>query len=391
MTGGSVDEIMGTGAPMALQRAAIATIPVPCTRLSFCHSSETMAADHIMTFARTLDGGGVERAQLRLAAAWVAAGRRVTLVVGDTSGPLAADLAPGIALIDLDTRAYRRLAAALPRLVRAARPDILFCAGNFYTSAAAWTRMVLGLASPPIVAKMSNAPDRGDHGAVLSIAHGLWLGQHGRFLDHLVAMTPATADSAARSLRMAGRTSVIPNPPHRADPDARPVALPPGRVILGVGRLVAQKRWDRLIDVLPALPADVHLVILGEGELRPELIARAARRRVADRVHLPGHVADPLPTMTRARLVALTSDFEGVPGVLREALSVGTPVVTTRSSESIAEIVDSPTLGAIVDRDDPAALIGALTRWLDAPRPDPVPLPGTDAAARYLALFDRLT
>ena len=349
-----------------------------------------MAADHILTFARTLDGGGVERAQLRLARGWIAAGRRVTLCVGTRTGPLCAELPAGLDIVDLGTPSYRRLARALPRIVRDLRPDLIFCAGNYYTGAAAWTRLVLGLASPPIVAKMSNAPDRADHGVLIGMAHAYWLRRHGRFLDQLVAMTPATADAAARSLRMEGRVSVIPNPPAASMPAALPIPLPPGRVILGVGRLVAQKRWDRLIDALPSLPADVSVVILGEGALRTELTARAAATGVADRVHLPGHVADPMPTMAAAHVVALTSDYEGVPGVLREALSVGTPVVATASSDSIAEIVTDPSLGSIVERDDAAGLAAALTRWLDAPRPHPVPQPGTDSAARYLALFDRL-
>ncbi|TPG15483.1 glycosyltransferase [Sphingomonas oligophenolica] len=347
-----------------------------------------MAADHILTFARTLDGGGVERAQLRLARAWIEAGRRVTLLIGDRSGPLATELPPGLDLVDLGTPSFCALATALPRLIRDRRPDLLFCAGSYYTSAAAWARLVLGLASPPIVAKMSNAPDRGDHGILLDIAHRRWLTLHGRFLDALVAMTPATAATAARLLRMDGRVSVIPNPPPPPVPGAVPVALPGTRVILGVGRLVPQKRWDRLIDVIPLLPADVTVVILGEGPLRADLAAKAAAG--ADRVHLPGHVANPVAMMEVARVIALTSDYEGVPGVLREALSVGTPVVSTDSSEAIAEIVIDASLGTIVPRDDPQALARALTHWLDAPRPPPVPLPGLDSGARYLALFDSL-
>jgi len=337
----------------------------------------------------------VEAVLLRLARAWVAAGRRVTLVVGDRRGPLAADLAPGIDLVDLDTRSYRDLVAAMPGIVRRTRPDVIFCPGNYYTSSVAWTRLVLGLASPPIVAKMSNAPDRGDHGVLHAIAHRRWLAMHGRFLDALVAMTPATGDTAARLLRMEDRVHVIPNPPPPAAPaEAQPVQtdapISAGRVVLGVGRLVAQKRWDRLVAALPALPADVTLTILGDGPMRARLIDQATAVSVVDRLHLPGHVADPRPAMAATRVVALTSAFEGVPGVLRESLSVGTPVVATNSSEAIAEIVTDASLGTIVDQDDRDALAAALRYWLDAPRPTPVPMPGGDAAARYLALFDSL-
>lgn len=347
-----------------------------------------MSAMHILTYAQDLAGGGVERAQLRLAAGWLAAGRRVTLAVGDSRGALAHEIPTGLDIVPLGDRRYVTQ-ARLTGIVPALRPDVVFCPGSHYTLAAAWLRWRLGAGCPPIIAKLSNAVRRPDHGRVADAGHRLWLAQHGRFLDHLVAMTPATAAQAARLTGMQGRTSVIPNPPApRADADASP--LPGGRVVLGVGRLAPQKRWDRLIAAVPALPDDVQVVILGEGELREPLQRQIEGIGLAGRVHLPGHVADPLPAMAAARVLALPSDYEGVPGVLREALSVGTPVVATPSSPAVAEIVATPALGSIVAPDDTAGLSAALTHWLDAPRPAPVPQPGSDSAARYLALFDRL-
>ncbi|WP_445190835.1 glycosyltransferase [Sphingomonas sp. Tas61C01] len=348
-----------------------------------------MPAGHILTYAQSLaDGGGVERAMLRLASGWIKAGRRVTLVLGDR-GAGAPPLPDGLATIELGSAAYRAL-TKLPAIVRAERPDVVFCPGNHYTLVAAWIGLRLGRAAPPIVAKMSNAPDRADLGAAGAYANRLWLARHHRFLDHLVAMTPATAAAAARAMGMIGRTSVIANPPVATLAAMAGAPLVEGRWVLGVGRLVPQKRWDRLIAAMPSLPADVSLAIFGEGDLRPVLERQIATSGMVGRVILPGHAANPLPAMRQAAVVALTSDYEGVPGVLREALSVGTPVVATDSSVSISEIVAAPTLGSIVPRDDPQALAAALLHWLDAPRPAPVPPPGADAAARYLDLFDRL-
>ena len=350
-------------------------------------------ADHILSYAQTLGGGGVERALLRLARGWLAEGRRVTLAIGDVRGPLAAEAPAGMAIVPLGRGDYRGM-LALPEVVRAESPDVIFCAGSHYTGIAAWTRIRLGRACPPIVAKVSNAPERGDHGAVTAALHRAWLRRHPRFLDAIVAMTPASADAVARATGVArGRIAVIPNPPARAIRGAAAVALPAGRFVLGVGRLAPQKRWDRLIAALPRLSdRSVALVIAGEGALRGALTARAARLGVAHRVLLPGHAADPFPAMAAAAVLALTSDYEGVPGVLREALSVGTPVVTTDSSASIAEIVSARELGTIVARGDTDALVAALEAWLapGAVRPAPVTPPGAVAAARYLALFDGL-
>ena len=342
-------------------------------------------ARHILTYAEDLRGGGVERAQLRLARGWLAAGRRVTLAIEDVAGPLATELPEGLEIV-----APSRL-LALPGVVRRLSPDVIFCPGNFYTGIAAWTRLRLGKACPPIVAKMSNAPARADHGRLMHAAHQLWLARHGGFLDHLVAMTPATADEAARATRMVGRTSVIPNPP--AVPIPGDIPDLPARYILGVGRLEPQKRWDRLLAALPLL-ADrtIPLVILGEGSERGAIEDQIRALGLEGRVLLLGHSGDPLPVMARAAVLVLTSDYEGVPGVLREALSVGTPVISTDSSAAVAEIVDRPDRGTIVARDDAAGLVAALDTWL-APtvqRPEAVPQPGADSAGRYLALFDQL-
>ena len=94
--------------------------------------------------------------------------------------------------------------------------------------------------------------------------------------------------------------------------------------------------------------------------------------------------------MARSSVLALPSDFEGVPGVLREAASVGTPVVATDSSVAVREIVGSG--GTVVPIGDEAALIAALEAWLapQAVRPPPV-VEGGDPVGDYLALFDALT
>jgi glycosyltransferase involved in cell wall biosynthesis len=332
----------------------------------------------------------VERAQMRLVAQWLALGRRVTLVAGVVPPGLA--LPDRLELVRIGSSRFRHQ-FVLPDVVRERAPDVIFCPGNHYTSVAAWTRRKLGRACPPIVGKLSNAIVRGDHGAMLAFGHRLWLARHGRFLDHLVAMTPATAEVAAHAMNLGNRVSVIPNPPPVGCGTPLPIPFPAGPVVLGVGRLVPQKRWDRLVDALPLLPADACVLLLGEGRERRALRARAEALGVGDRLLMPGHVPDPLPAMARAQVMALPSDFEGVPGVLREALSVGTPVVATDCSQAIAEIVSDPSLGTVVPRDDAAALVRALAARLapDAPRPAPVPQPGTDSAERYLELFDRLT
>lgn len=330
---------------------------------------------------------------LRMAAGWAQAGRRVTLVIGDTRGALAHELPPGVALHELNDGRYR-VFTRLPGLVRELAPDVVFCPGNHYTAAAFWLRQRLGRACPPLVGKVSNALVRPDLPRGAGSAYRFWLRQHPRFLDAVVAMTPAMAGEAVGAMGLPpARVHIIPNPPALPIPGAPPLPLPDGRFVLGVGRLVPQKRWDRLIEAMPRLhDPDVKLLLLGEGEERAALERLVERSGLTDRVLMPGHAPDPLPVIARAVVVALTSEFEGVPGVLREAIELGTPAVATESSVAIHELIDSPARGTIVPPGDRARLVGALNHWL-APgrsRPDPRADTGPDPVTAYLHLFDSL-
>jgi glycosyltransferase involved in cell wall biosynthesis len=350
-------------------------------------------AAHILAFAQTLQGGGVEKALLRLVTGWSELGRRVTLVIGDAAGPLARDLPAGVEVRLLGRSSMIGMGGLAP-LTHEIGPDVLFCPGNHYSALAAWTRLRLGHSCPPIVAKISNALVRRDHGPAFAMAYRRWLRWHPSFVDRLVAMSPAMAEEARVEMGAdRAMLRVIPNPPVRAVDGAVLPEMPRGRFLLGVGRLAPQKRWDRLIDAFGRLgDRDMALMIVGEGSERAALEAQIASLGLRDRVSLPGHVADPTPVIARAAALALVSDFEGVPGVLRESLAVGTPVITTDSSVAVREIVTRPALGTIVPPGDAAALVAALEHWL-APgraRPRPVPQPGENAAAAYLDLFDEV-
>lgn len=128
--------------------------------------------------------------------------------------------------------------------------------------------------------------------------------------------------------------------------------------IVNVGRLTGQKRHDRLIDVAAALRArglDFDVWILGAGPDRDALQAQIARLGLGNTVHMPGFCSNPYPYIKAADVMCLTSDTEGYPTVVSEALVLGTPVVTTPVSgvdEQLAEgggIITGFDVGSIAD------------------------------------------
>lgn len=104
------------------------------------------------------------------------------------------------------------------------------------------------------------------------------------------------------------------------------------KTIVSVGRLCPQKNFGLLIRafarIAPAYP-DYRLVIYGRGGLLEELQALARELGVADRVDFPGHVDDMPRRLRRAGMYVLSSDYEGMPNALIEAMAQGLPCVAT--------------------------------------------------------------
>ncbi len=113
-----------------------------------------------------------------------------------------------------------------------------------------------------------------------------------------------------------------------------------GLVIGGVGRLVEQKNFALFLEVathvLDGHPS-VLFVIAGTGPQEKELKARAVALGIDERVRFLGHVSDRLALYHAFDALLMTSDFEGTPMVLLEAMSCGLPVVAS-AVDGIAEV-----------------------------------------------------
>ncbi len=146
----------------------------------------------------------------------------------------------------------------------------------------------------------------------------------------------------------------------------RSLGIQPDSLIVGsIGRLVNQKRFDRLLEAMARLPENVHCVIAGEGELRSELESLAAKLGLTDRLHLLGFRRDIPDLLGAFDVMALSSDHEGLAIVITEAMAAGVPIVSTRVSgteEAFAVTEGDIAPGAIVDFD--AQELAEATRHL---------------------------
>ncbi|MBN6032673.1 glycosyltransferase [Pantoea ananatis] len=111
--------------------------------------------------------------------------------------------------------------------------------------------------------------------------------------------------------------------------------------LLHIGRLHQVKRQDRLLEAFALANIPAKLIIVGQGEnaVAEKLKADIKKWGLQEQVILAGFTSNPLPILKGARLFALSSDSEGLPTVLIEALVCGTPVVSTACPGGVAEIM----------------------------------------------------
>lgn len=136
-------------------------------------------------------------------------------------------------------------------------------------------------------------------------------------------------------------------------------------VIMGVGRLVEQKRFDRLIEAFAKISDKrAVLMIVGFGHLEQALRAQASRMGVADRFQILPRTP-PYDYLARANMLVLTSEWEGFGMVILEAMVLGVPVVSLACPAGPRDLLDNGRLGTLVDENDPQALCSAISEGIN--------------------------
>ncbi len=141
-------------------------------------------------------------------------------------------------------------------------------------------------------------------------------------------------------------------------------------VVTYVGRFASEKHPEHVVAIADSLLRRqqllrLHFVLAGDGPLRPE-IERAIRQSplLEHCVHLTGYIHDPKALMEDSDVLLLTSEAEGLPLVVLEAMSLGVPVIATEVG-GLPEIITHQRDGYLVPWsahlvDDVAQLIRAL-------------------------------
>jgi glycosyltransferase involved in cell wall biosynthesis len=296
-----------------------------------------------------------------------------------SAGPLLARYqALGVPLHHVRIRGFLRPGALLTgvrlaRTFRAQAIEILHC-HDIYSNilAVPWAR-VAGV--PVIIAS------RRWQGAVPSRGHAWANRMASRWASAVLANSPGVARSVIEEDGVRPQAvQVIPNflereafEPYPAELRERlfgALGIPTDALLIGiVARLSPVKDHATLLAALPPLLAerpDLHLLIVGEGPLRPVLEAQAAALSFGSRIHFAGQQHRLPNPHALLDISVLSSRTEGFPNAIIEAMAAGRPVVATAVGGTL-DAVRSEETGLLVPPANPTALSAALRELLNAP------------------------
>lgn len=334
----------------------------------------------ISIFIPSLHGGGAERVMVTLANGFAGQGHRVDLVLARAEGPYLDDVSEEVRVVDLGASRVLTSLPGLVRYLRREKPHAMLSALNHANVVAIAARMLAGVPTRLVVSERNHVTRSIQAGTDLSSRAVFrlmaWLYPHA---DGIVAVSAGVADDLARAAALPRDSiAVVYNPSATPAVEALAGASPPDAylaadslpVILGVGRLTAQKDFSTLIRAFARVRSctPCRLVILGEGELRNELKTLANSLGVNADVVMPGFVGNPYACMSRAALFVLSSRWEGFANVVVEAMACGCPVVSTDCPSGPAEILEDGKWGRLVPVGDADALAEAMLAALSEGR-----------------------
>lgn len=255
----------------------------------------------------------------------------------------------------------------IARHLRAWQADILHC---HLPLAGVVGRLAAAAARVPVVYTEHNVIER-YHPATRLAAKATW-----RLQREVIAVSGEVAASIERHLGQSVRTTVVLNgvslERFRREADdgvqaKRRLGLSPTTKVVGtVAVFRKQKRLDLWVEVAAALARslpDVRFLLVGDGPLRGEIERRVRELGLVERCIFPGLQEDVRPYLAAMDVYLMTSDFEGVPIALLEAMAMELAPVTTDAG-GIPEVIVSSAHGRLLPRGDLPALVSAVSELL---------------------------
>jgi glycosyltransferase involved in cell wall biosynthesis len=328
----------------------------------------------VLIFTPTLASGGADRVTVTLLESLDRTRFEPTLVLLRREGAFADAIPQGVRVIELDVPRLALATAALVRVLRREKPDVLFSMQGGANIIAAVAHVVSRSRARLVLSERS-ALRRPDRSALRTMLELPAKRATYRRADVVTAVSRGVATALLDELGLQReRVHLVYNP--LVDHDLSTLAAHPVEhpwfaedipILLAIGRLVPIKDYPAMLAAFARLREGrlLRLFILGEGPRRPDLEAEAARLEIADDVHFHGFDPNVFKYLKRAAALVHTSRAEGLPGGIIQAMACGTPVVSTDADFGPREVIRHGIDGFLVPVGDVEAIASHLRRLLD--------------------------
>lgn len=333
----------------------------------------------IAIFMQDVHFGGAERVNLQLAKGLLEKGHAIDLVLCRNRGELMPEIAAGINVVDLGVERPILSFWKFRAYLLSAKPNAVLSALNQPNIAAAWAKALSGGKQRLVMAVHNVLTDAARNTPTLRLKlMPYFVRSFAKYADYVATVSESSRQDFIRLTGLsADRVVTAYNPtltPAIYEKMNAPVDHPwlkdgGAPIILGCGRMEAIKGFDTLIKSFAEARKNRHLrlMIAGDGPEMENLKALANTLSVQDDVAFLGFQPNPYPYMKACPVFALTSVYEGLSGVLIEALACGASVVATNSKSGNREILQDGRLGRLPPVGDVPAIAEAILRSLDNP------------------------
>ena len=313
---------------------------------------------------------------VNLAHGLVTQGLNVDLVLASATGPYLQEVSGDLNIIDLQVQGVLKSVPALTAYLRRTRPEVMVSTLQYANLAALWARRLSGVPTR-VYLREANMLSVGGSASPKSRLILSFVKRFYPWADGIIAVSNGVGEDVGRFTGInPSKICTVYNPVvteelliKSHEPVTHPWFSEEVPVVLGVGRLTKQKGFATLVRAFAELRQvrPTKLVILGEGEDRSALQGLVDDLNLTQDVDMPGFVDNPFAYMANASVFVLSSAWEGLPGVLIQALACGCPVVSTDCPSGPAEVLEGGRYGDLVPVGDASAMAAATLRTLESP------------------------
>ena len=141
------------------------------------------------------------------------------------------------------------------------------------------------------------------------------------------------------------------------------------KIIISIARLEKVKNHLMLLKAINHCKNkhNLNLVLIGEGKKKNEIIEFSKKNDFFNNLHILNYKKNPFPYLSKSDLFILTSDFEGMPNVLIEAMALNIPIISTRCPTGPKEILLNGKAGFLVNKNDYHSLSNKIDLFFSKP------------------------